>query len=109
MDSGKCPPLPKISVCCLGVGMVPTCELMPQLYAYGHGGEARPEAGPWSEGGSSMTRMPRLFPAFLGGPGAVGNLVLRLVAGTAMRLHGWPKIQQATSWMGPDARVPGVV
>lgn len=55
-----------------------------------------------------MTRMPRLFPAFLGGPGAVGILVLRLVAGTALMFHGWPKIQQATSWMGPDARVPGV-
>ena len=31
-----------------------------------------------------MARVPRLFPAFLGGPGAVGLLVLRLVAGTAM-------------------------
>ena len=55
-----------------------------------------------------MTRIPWLFPAFLGGPGAVGILVLRLVAGTAMMFHGWPKIQQATSWMGPEARVPGV-
>lgn len=55
-----------------------------------------------------MTRMHRLFPAFLGGPGAVGLLVLRLVAGTAMMLHGWPKIHHATSWMGPDAPVPGV-
>ena len=55
-----------------------------------------------------MTRVPRLFPAFLGGPGAVGLLVLRLVAGTAMMLHGWPKIHHATSWMGPDAPVPGV-
>src|SRR3954454_5567131 len=55
-----------------------------------------------------MTRVPRLFPAFLGGPGAVGLLVLRVVAGTAMMLHGWPKIQHATSWMGPTAPVPGV-
>lgn len=55
-----------------------------------------------------MTRVPRLYPAFLGGPGAVGLLVLRLVAGTAMMLHGWPKIQHATSWMGPKAPVPGV-
>jgi putative oxidoreductase len=55
-----------------------------------------------------MTRVPRLFPAFLGGPGAVGVLVLRLVAGTAMMLHGWPKMHHATSWMGPDAPVPGV-
>jgi hypothetical protein len=42
------------------------------------------------KGDWSMTRVPRLFPAFLGGPGAVGLLVLRLVAGTAMMLHGWP-------------------
>ena len=56
-----------------------------------------------------MARVPRLFPAFLGGPGAVGLLVLRLVAGTAMMLHGWPKIQHATSWMGPNAPVPGVL
>ena len=55
-----------------------------------------------------MTRIPRLFPVFLGGPGAVGLLVLRLVAGTAMMFHGWPKIQHATSWMGPKASVPGV-
>ena len=55
-----------------------------------------------------MTRAPRLFPAFLGGPGAVGLLVLQLVAGTAIMLHGWPKIHHATSWMGPDAPVPGV-
>src|SRR3982751_7143545 len=56
-----------------------------------------------------MARVPRLLPAFLGGPGAVGLLVLRLVAGTAMMLHGWPKIQHATSWMGPKAPVPGVL
>jgi putative oxidoreductase len=55
-----------------------------------------------------MARVLRLFPAFLGGPGAVGLLVLLLVAGTAMMFHGWPKIQHATSWMGPNAPVPGV-
>ncbi|WP_406697474.1 DoxX family protein [Singulisphaera sp. Ch08] len=48
-----------------------------------------------------------LFPAFLDGPAAVGLFVLRLVAGSAMMLHGWPKIQHATSWMGPGAAVPG--
>ena len=51
----------------------------------------------------------RLFPAFLGGPGAVGLLVLRLVAGSAMMLHGWPKIQHAFSWMGEQAPVPGIL
>jgi len=25
-----------------------------------------------------------------------------------MMFHGWPKIQHATSWMGPTAPVPGV-
>src|SRR5271165_1013938 len=55
-----------------------------------------------------MNRMSRLFPQFVGRPAAVGLLVLRLVAGTAMMFHGWPKIQHATSWMGPDAPVPGV-
>jgi putative oxidoreductase len=43
----------------------------------------------------------------VGGPGAVGLLVLRIVAGSAMMLHGWPKIQHPTSWMGPKAPVPG--
>ncbi len=56
-----------------------------------------------------MNRMPRLFPQFLGGPGAVGLLALRLVAGSAMVLHGWPKVQHATSWMGPKAPVPGAL
>ena len=25
-----------------------------------------------------------------------------------MMFHGWPKIQHATSWMGPNAPVPGI-
>lgn len=33
-------------------------------------------------------------------------VLLRLVVGTAFILHGWPKIQKPTSWMG-DA-VPGI-
>ena len=53
--------------------------------------------------------MGRLFPTFVGGPGAIGLLVLRLVAGAAMMLHGWPKVQHATSWMGPGAPVPGAL
>jgi putative oxidoreductase len=56
-----------------------------------------------------MNAVSRLFPAFLGGPAAVGLLALRLVAGAAMMFHGWPKIQHATSWMGPDAPVPGAL
>jgi putative oxidoreductase len=49
--------------------------------------------------------MHRLFPRFVGGPGAAGLLALRLVAGTAMLFHGWPKIQNPTGWMG-DGPVP---
>jgi putative oxidoreductase len=51
--------------------------------------------------------MHRLFPRFVDGPGAVGLLALRLVAGAAIACHGWPKIQNPTAWMGPDAPVPG--
>ena len=53
--------------------------------------------------------MQKLFGSFVGGRGAVGLLILRLVAGSALMLHGWPKIQHATSWMGPGAPVPGVL
>ena len=49
------------------------------------------------------------FPEFLGNRASVGLLVLRVVAGSAMTLHGWPKIQQPMSWMGPDASIPGVL
>lgn len=49
------------------------------------------------------------FPPFVAGRGSVGLLVLRFVAGSAMALHGWPKIQNAMSWMGPDAPVPGIL
>lgn len=40
---------------------------------------------------------------------SLGLLAVRLVAGSAMALHGWPKMQNATSWMGPDAPFPGVL
>lgn len=33
-------------------------------------------------------------------------LLLRLVAGIAFLYHGWGKIQNPMSWMGPDATVP---
>ncbi|MES2803801.1 MAG: DoxX family protein [Bdellovibrionota bacterium] len=36
-------------------------------------------------------------------------LLVRLVAGIAMILHGWGKIQAPFSWMGPDAPVPGIL
>lgn len=39
--------------------------------------------------------------------GDVALLLLRLVAGLAFAFHGWPKIQNAFGWMGPDATIPG--
>jgi putative oxidoreductase len=50
-----------------------------------------------------------LFPRFVGSTGAVGLLAIRLVAGAAMMLHGLPKVQNAMSWMGPDAPVPAAL
>lgn len=32
---------------------------------------------------------------------------MRLIMGTAMAMHGWGKIQNPMSWMGPD--VPGIL
>lgn len=40
------------------------------------------------------------------GRGAVGILILRLVTGAAFIFHGWPKIQNAFNWMGPDSFAP---
>jgi putative oxidoreductase len=42
-----------------------------------------------------------------GGRAAVGLLVVRLVIGSAIVLHGWPKIQNTFGWMGAESRVPG--
>src|SRR3989338_5008993 len=36
------------------------------------------------------------------GKGAVALLALRLVAGPAFILHGWPKFQHAFTWLGPQ-------
>lgn len=47
----------------------------------------------------------RLYRDTLTAGQSLGLLVLRVVVGTAFILHGWPKIQKPTSWMG-DA-VPG--
>lgn len=38
---------------------------------------------------------------------SVALLLVRLVMGIALVMHGWGKIQTPMSWMGPDAPVPG--
>ena len=43
--------------------------------------------------------MHRLFPPFLGGTAAIGLLLVRIAAGLALMMHGWPKIQNPTAWM----------
>lgn len=38
---------------------------------------------------------------------SIGLFLIRLVAGLAMILHGWGKIQSPFGWMPPDSGVPG--
>lgn len=40
---------------------------------------------------------------------SIALLLVRLVAGIGMMIHGWGKIQSPFSWMGPDAPVPGIL
>lgn len=35
-------------------------------------------------------------------------LAIRVAMGAAMAIHGWPKFQNLTTWMGPDAPIPAV-
>lgn len=39
---------------------------------------------------------------------SIGLLIFRLAMGSAMMLHGFPKIQNAFGWMG-DAPIPGIL
>ncbi len=49
-----------------------------------------------------------LYGEFVGGRGAVGLVIFRVVMGSALMLHGWGKIQHPFSWMPPEAGVPGL-
>lgn len=51
----------------------------------------------------------KIYGTFIGGRAAWGLLVVRVVFGLGIALHGWGKVQHAFSWMGPDAPVPGVL
>ena len=48
-----------------------------------------------------------IFPPVVEGRGAVGLLLLRLVAGAAFLVHGSGMIQTPFSWMPPEAPMPG--
>ncbi|MDQ3813822.1 MAG: DoxX family protein [Armatimonadota bacterium] len=43
--------------------------------------------------------MHRLYPYFVTGRPALGLLILRLVTGGALMLHGWPKIHNPFHWL----------
>ncbi|MBL8203041.1 MAG: DoxX family protein [Blastocatellia bacterium] len=51
----------------------------------------------------------KIYGDFAGGRTAIGLLAIRLVFGLGIALHGWGKIQNPFSWMGPDAPVPGIL
>src|SRR4051812_33794920 len=38
---------------------------------------------------------------------SIGLLLIRMVAGTTLAFHGWPKIQHPFGWMGEGSPVPG--
>jgi putative oxidoreductase len=53
--------------------------------------------------------MKRIFPDYIKGTPAIGLLIVRLVFGCGIMLHGWYKIQSPGGpfhWMGADAPVP---
>ena len=39
----------------------------------------------------------------------IALLLIRIVAGVAMMMHGWGKIQNPFGWMPPDAPIPGIL
>jgi putative oxidoreductase len=50
-----------------------------------------------------------IFPPFITGRGAVGLLIVRMVCGAALVVHGSGKIQNPFGWMGPEAPVPALL
>jgi len=52
--------------------------------------------------------MNKLFGTYVAGRGALGLLIVRLVFGLGLVLHGLPKVDHLTSWM-PHSPIPGVL
>ncbi len=59
--------------------------------------------------------MKKLFAPFVGGPGALALLLLRVAMGTAFVVHGagkvgWPNVSlgHAMHWMGPKSDIPAL-
>ena len=50
--------------------------------------------------------MRRLYPPFVGGRSGIGLLLIRVVVGTAMVLHGWQKIGNPFHWMDRMGNAP---
>jgi putative oxidoreductase len=48
-----------------------------------------------------------LYNDFLGGRAAIGLLILRLVTGVALMVHGYPKLMHPFTWMGD--KLPGYI
>jgi putative oxidoreductase len=53
--------------------------------------------------------MKHFFGKQISGRAALGLLIVRLIFGAGIMLHGWGKIQRPFGWMGPDAAVPGAL
>jgi len=47
-----------------------------------------------------------IFGDFVAGRAAIGLLLLRLVFGAGMMVHGWPKFQNAFHWMDKNPNAP---
>jgi putative oxidoreductase len=55
-----------------------------------------------------MTWKAFLFPKFEYNRYSLAILLLRIVFGSAMMIHGWGKIQTPFTWMGPDSGTPAL-
>lgn len=53
--------------------------------------------------------MHKIWGEFVGGRAAYGLLVIRVVFGGALALHGLQKLGNPTGWMGPEAPVPAAL